>query len=170
MSTEPIPQAARERLGLLLRRVELAGQYQRAARARQLGLHQVELAALEHLVVVGGLTPGELSHRLGLTSGGVTALAGRLIEAGYVERGPHPRDRRMKVLTATAAGEAHVADFAGPALAPAERALAWISDDDAQLLERFLELLGGLKERAAAATPGPAAERSGDGYTPALLM
>jgi DNA-binding MarR family transcriptional regulator len=150
--------------------VELAGQYQRAARARQLGLHQVELAALEHLVVLGGLTPGELSHRLGLTSGGVTALAGRLIAAGYVVREPHPSDRRMKILEPTAAGRQHVAEFAEPVLAPAERVLAWVGDEDARLLERFLELIGGLKERAAAATPGPAAERSGDDYRPALLM
>ena len=90
-----------ERLRLLLHRVELAGQYQRAARARQVGAHQVELAALEHLVVLGGLTPGELGHRLGLTSGGVTALAGRLIDAGHVARLPHPHDRRMRVLSAT---------------------------------------------------------------------
>ena len=91
MSTEPIAQA--------LERVELAGSYHRAARARQIGVPQVELTALEHLDALGGLTPGALGHRLGLTSGGVTALTGRLIDAGYVssERHPgradaHPRD------------------------------------------------------------------------------
>jgi DNA-binding MarR family transcriptional regulator len=168
MSTEPKSQV--ERLGRLLHRIELAGQYQRAARARQLGLHQVEVAALEHLVVLGGLTPGELGHRLGLTSGGVTALAGRLIEAGHVARRPHPHDRRMRVLHATAEGEAHLADYAGPLLAPADRALAWLSDEDAATLERFLDLLGPLKERAAAATPGPATEPAAEPYRSALLM
>jgi DNA-binding MarR family transcriptional regulator len=159
-----------ERLRRLLHRVELAGQYQRAARARQLGLHQVELAALEHLVVLGGLTPGELGHRLGLTSGGVTALAGRLIDAGLVDRGPHPSDRRMRVLTATEAGERHVADCLGPVLVPADRALLWLSSEDAGVLERFLDLLAPLKERAAAATPGPATEPAAEPYRSALLM
>ncbi len=160
-----------KRLRHLLHRLELAGQYQRAARARQAGVHQVELAALEHLSVMGGLTPGELGHRLGLTSGGVTALAGRLIEAGHVVRGPHPRDRRMRILTATPKGDAHLAEHIEPVLAPANRLLAWISDDeDVELLERFLDSLAALKDHAAAATPGPEPERSSEPYSPALLM
>jgi DNA-binding MarR family transcriptional regulator len=154
----------------LLRRVELAGQYQRAARARQTGEHQVELAALEHLSALGGMTPGELGHRLGLTSGGVTALAGRLITAGYVARAAHPDDRRMKVLTATPAGDAHVADQVEPVLAPADRLLAGLPDADAALLARLLESLAAVKEHAAAATPGPEPERSGEPYSPELLM
>ncbi len=168
MSTEPMSQA--ERLRDLLHRVELAGQYQRAARARQTGVHQVELAALEHLCVIGALTPGELGHRLGLTSGGVTALAGRLMDAGYVERAPHPTDRRMRVLTATDLGRAHVAGHLEPVLAPAERLFGWLSDDEARLLARFLDSLAALKDHAAASTPGPEPEHSTEPYSPALLM
>jgi DNA-binding MarR family transcriptional regulator len=168
MSTEPMTHA--DRLRQLLRRVDLAGQYQRAARARQTGVHQVELAALEHLSATGGLTPGELGHRLGLTSGGVTALAGRLIDAGHVERAPHPRDRRMRILTPTPQGDAHLADFIEPVVAPADRVLAWLSDEDAALLERFLDSLVALKDHAAATTPGPEPEHSTEPYSPALLM
>ena len=168
MSTEPMPHA--DRLRQLLHRVELAGQYQRAARARQTRVHQVELAALEHLSVLGGLTPGELGHRLGLTSGGVTALAGRLIEAGYVSRESHPHDKRMRVLTTTAAGDAHLTDHIEPVLTPANRVLAWLSDGDVALLERFLDSLAALKEHAAASTPGPEPDHSSEPYSPALLM
>ena len=168
MSTEPMTHA--QRLRQLLRRVDLAGQYQRAARARQTGVHQVELAALEHLSATGGLTPGELGHRLGLTSGGVTALAGRLIDAGHVERAPHPRDRRMRILTTTREGDAHLAEFIEPVVAPAERVLAWLSDEDAALLERFLDSLVALKDHAAQTTPGPEPEHSTEPYSPALLM
>ena len=168
MSTEPMTHG--HRLRQLLRRVDLAGQYQRAARARQTGVHQVELAALEHLATTGGLTPGELGHRLGLTSGGVTALAGRLIDAGHVERAPHPRDRRMRILTTTEAGDAHLAEFIEPVIAPADRVLAWLSDEDAALLERFLDSLAALKDHAAQTTPGPEPEHSTEPYSPALLM
>lgn len=165
------PVASRvERVRRLLHRAELAGQYQRAARARQLGVHQVELTALEHLVVCGGLTPGELGHRLGLTSGGVTALAGRLIDAGHAARAAHPSDRRMRVITATPAGAELVAELVGPVLEPARRALAGLSDAEAVPVERLLGALVELKESAAAATPGPAPERAGDDYAPALLM
>jgi DNA-binding MarR family transcriptional regulator len=159
-----------ERLRRLLHRVELAGQYQRAARARELGLHQVELTALEHLVLLGALTPGELGHRLGLTSGGVTALAGRLIDAGHVARSAHPSDRRMRVLTATDAGRRQVADYIDPVLEPGERALSWLSAEDTETLERFLDLLAPLKERTALATPGPATEPAAEPYRSAMLM
>lgn len=76
----------------------------------------------------------------------------------------------MRILTATEAGERHLADCTEPLLAPADRALSWLSSDDAEVLERFLELLGPLKERAAAATPGPATEPSAEPYRSALLM
>jgi DNA-binding MarR family transcriptional regulator len=159
-----------ERLRDLLHRAELAGQYQRAARARQTGVHQVELAALEHLSVTGGLTPGELGHRLGLTSGGVTALAGRLIDAGHVARAAHQHDRRMRILTITQAGQAHLAEQIEPVLAPATRLLDWLAEDEVLLLERFFDSLVALKDHAAASTPGPEPERSSEPYSPALLM
>jgi DNA-binding MarR family transcriptional regulator len=167
VSTEPKPQSD---LRQLLHRVELAGQHQRAARARQTGVHQVELAALEHLSVTGGLTPGELGHRLGLTSGGVTALAGRLIDAGHAERAPHPDDRRMRILTATPEGEAHLAEQIEPILSPADRVLAWVDDGSAELLARFLDSLAALKEHAAESTPGPERAPTSEPYSPALLM
>jgi DNA-binding MarR family transcriptional regulator len=174
VSTEPTSSDGapdrRERLRLLLHRLDLAGQYQRAARARQLGLQQAELTALEHLVVAGGLTPGELGRRLGLTSGGVTALAGRLVEAGHVVRRPHPRDRRMRVLTATKEGRQHVDAYAEPLVAPADRALQWLSSADEEVLKRFLDLLVPLKEHAGASTPGPSAERAAEPYRSAMLM
>jgi DNA-binding MarR family transcriptional regulator len=121
-------------------------------------------------VVVGGLTPGELGRRLGLTSGGVTALAGRLIEAGHVERRRHPRDRRMRVLTVTKAGREHLDAYAEPLVTPADRALQWLSSEDEETLKRFLDLLVPLKEHAAATTPGPSAERTAAPYRSAMLM
>jgi DNA-binding MarR family transcriptional regulator len=151
-----------ERLLVLLQRCDLAGQYQRAARARQLSVHQIELMALEHLATAGGLTPGELGHRLGLTSGGVTALSGRLMEAGYVAREPHPSDRRMRILVPTDDGRAQVHEQLQPVLAPADRAVSWLSDADAALVERFLDSLVLLKENEAAATPGPEPARIRD--------
>jgi len=169
MSTEPIAQP-RERLRCALQRVELAGAYQRAARARRQGRPQVELAALEHLALLGGLTPGELGHRLGLTSGGVTALTGRLIEAGYVRRERHPRDGRMRVLGMTEAGSEFLRAHMEPLLDVADAALSGLPDADVELLAHVLELLASLKDADAVATPGPEREYASDGYSRALLM
>jgi DNA-binding MarR family transcriptional regulator len=162
MSTEPIAQA--------LERVELAGSYHRAARARQIGVPQIELTALEHLEALGGLTPGELGHRLGLTSGGVTALTGRLIDAGYVTRERHPGDGRMRVLTVTPAGSERLREQMAPVREPVDEALAELPSHEAELVARILEELADRREAAAAATPGPERVYPTDGYSRALLM
>jgi DNA-binding MarR family transcriptional regulator len=162
MSTEPITQA--------LERLELAGAYHRAARARQIGVPQIELTALEHLDALGGLTPGELGHRLGLTSGGVTALTGRLIDAGYVTRERHPGDGRMRMLTLSPAGAERLREHMAPVREPVDEGLAALADSDAELVRRVLERLAALREVAAAATPEPQRLYPADGYSRALLM
>ncbi|HVG74878.1 MAG TPA: MarR family winged helix-turn-helix transcriptional regulator [Thermoleophilaceae bacterium] len=162
MSTEPIAQA--------LERLELAGAYHRAARARQIGVPQIELAALEHLEASGGLTPGELGHRLGLTSGGVTALTGRLVDAGYIARDRHPDDGRMRVLTLSPVGTARLREHMAPVREPVDEGLAALPAADAELLTDLLDRLAAGREVAAAATPGPERIYPTDGYTRALLM
>ncbi len=162
MSTEPIAQA--------LERVELAGSYHRAAQARRIGVPQIELTALEHLDALGGLTPGALGHRLGLTSGGVTALAGRLIDAGYVTRDPHPEDGRMRILALTPAGAERLREYTDPVLEPVHQALGELGSEEAELLVRVLHGLATRREEAAAATPPPKRIYPGDGYSRALLM
>ena len=162
MSTEPIAQA--------LERVELAGSYHRAARARQIGVPQVELTALEHLDALGGLTPGALGHRLGLTSGGVTALTGRLIDAGYVSSERHPEDGRMRILAITPAGAERLREYMEPVVEPVHEALGELAGDDAELLTRILDALAARREEAAEATPPPERVYPSDGYSRALLM
>ena len=165
MSTEPIAQAA-----AALHRVELAGSYHRAASARRIAVPQIELTALEHLDALGGLTPGALGHRLGLTSGGVTALTGRLIDAGYVTRERHPEDGRMRVLTVTPAGAERLREHMDPVVEPVEEVLGELPVEQAQLLAAVLEELAARREAAAAATPGPERVYPTDGYSRALLM
>lgn len=162
MSTEPIAQA--------LQLLELAGSYHRAATARRVGVPQIEMTALEHLDALGGLTPGELGHRLGLTSGGVTALTGRLIDAGYVARRRHPEDGRMRVLTVTPAGARCLSEQLAPVLDTAADALSELSSTESELLARALATVTARREEAAAATPGPERSYATDGYTRALLM
>jgi DNA-binding MarR family transcriptional regulator len=131
---------------------------------------QIELSALEHLHAMGGLTPGELGHRLGLTSGGVTALTGRLIEAGYVTRERHPEDGRMRRLAVTPAGRERLSEHLEPVLEPVDETLGRLSGPDAELVARVLDELAARREAAAAATPGPERIYPSDGYTRALLM
>jgi DNA-binding MarR family transcriptional regulator len=65
-----------------------------------------ELVALGHLYYDGELTPGELSARLGLSSGTMTALVDRLEGAGYATRTPNPDDRRSQLIRMSETGSA----------------------------------------------------------------
>jgi DNA-binding MarR family transcriptional regulator len=188
MSTEPITQdrmnqasetsssdpnadrARQEKLRALIHRVELAGCHQRAARSRQLRAQQIEVLAVEHIATSGSLSPGQLADRLGLTSGGVAAVAQRLEDAGLIVRRRHPHDRRMRVLVATPEGLAYVREYLRPLLEPAELALSWLSEPDRAVVGRFLELLASLKEKSAAEMPAPEQEERPDEFIPTLLM
>jgi DNA-binding MarR family transcriptional regulator len=162
VSTEPIRQAAEleptdgyslARIRSLLHRAELAGQRERALRAREQGTRAIEMLALEHLAVSRMLTPSELGRRLGLTSGGVTALVDRLLGDGCVERRPHPHDGRMRTLVLTEAGVARTRDYMRAVIEPPSLAAACLSPADRAVVGRFLELVVTLRrgdaERAA---------------------
>jgi DNA-binding MarR family transcriptional regulator len=140
---EPGPAALRA----ALRDHALALQHRHTRIARALGLHDSELAALDHLAARGPLAPHELRGLLGLSSGGVTMLGQRLERHGWLERRPHPRDRRSHVVRLTARGARRLAaqqrpladelDAALGALAPAERAgLAALLADVTAIVER----------------------------------
>src|SRR5271165_4151929 len=91
-----------------LQRFGLARDRMRAALARQAGISETDLDALEHLEADGPLTQRELGERLSITSGAVTMLIDRLERAGWVRRGPHPTDRRSVLLRLTDRAEHEV--------------------------------------------------------------
>ena len=62
--------------------------------ASDLELTLSEMVACEHLHLDGPLTPRELGQRVKLSSGAITPLIDRLEARGFVERKPHPSDRR----------------------------------------------------------------------------
>lgn len=66
--------------------------------AKLLGIHVTDLRAVNALEK-GPLSPGELSDRLGLTSGSVTTLIGRLEKAGFAQKKKGDVDsRRVEVI------------------------------------------------------------------------
>jgi DNA-binding MarR family transcriptional regulator len=142
-------------------RTELAGYHHRAGRAEQLRLEKGDLTALEHLAASNDLTASELGQRLGLSSGGVTVLVDRLERAGRVERHPHPRDRRKRVLSLTPDARRWLEDYLQPIVAPLERSAAWLSPADREVVFRFLDHLATLREVEALRTPrySPPSER-----------
>ncbi len=54
---------------------------------------------------IDGLRPSELANSVGLSKQAVNDLLGELERNGYVERHPHPGDRRARVVRLTARGQ-----------------------------------------------------------------
>jgi DNA-binding MarR family transcriptional regulator len=92
-----------------------------------------------------GLTMGELSSRLMVTNGNVTALADALVREGLVSRAQHPNDRRSLCLRLSPAGK-RVFDAMTPSHEEwIDGMMSAMSRDE---LARLLELLGKLKRAA----------------------
>ncbi|UQU62594.1 MarR family transcriptional regulator [Couchioplanes caeruleus] len=95
--------------------------------ARILKVNRTDLRCLELLLNAGGVSPRELGHRLGLTTGSVTAMLDRLERLGLLTRTRHPSDRRMVVVSMTATAAARCYDLYAPLIA----------DGNADLAEKF---------------------------------
>lgn len=96
-------------IGRLARELIRAVDHFRQMHAEKHGTGVTELLAMGHLYHDGELSPTQLAERLDLTTGSVTALVNRLVEAGYAERYPHPDDRRRLVISLTRPGTRTIA-------------------------------------------------------------
>lgn len=89
------------------------------------------------------LSMGALSQRLMVTNGNITGLVDRLAREDMVERGPSPEDRRVQMVSLTAAGRALFADMA-------RDNQRWVSDMmaglDREEKQALFALLGRLKQ------------------------
>jgi DNA-binding MarR family transcriptional regulator len=132
-----------------LHRKALADARQRAALARRLGLTDSEVLAVQHLARAGELTPGQLGGLLQLSSGGTTGLIHRLERAGHVSRHANPRDRRSAVMRLTPAIAARAAEAWSPFVAEIDALASGLSDDERELVRRFLEGAADAAERHA---------------------
>lgn len=66
--------------------------------AELLDVYTHDFTSINVLSETGPITAGELSKRIGLTTGSVTALIDRLEKAGFVRRKKHPEDRRSIII------------------------------------------------------------------------
>jgi DNA-binding MarR family transcriptional regulator len=96
-----------------LRDFVVADEEMRRATGRRMELGTSDLRATRFVMTACSngvpVTPRDVARHLGLTTAATTALLDRLVEAGHVERRPHPTDGRSKVLVVTdhARREAH---------------------------------------------------------------
>jgi len=91
-------------LAMAVRRLDLMMSQMHLEMSERLGLSAAELLALAHLSLDGPLGPTDLTHRLHMTTGAMTAMLDRLAERDYVVREHHETDRRRIVVRLTTSG------------------------------------------------------------------
>lgn len=120
--------------------------------ARQAGLSESELGALEHLVR-GPLGPAELSRLLEVSTAAGTGIVDRLASHGHVTREPHEGDRRRTQVTVTPSGREEVLRRLMPMFMSLQRLDASFDADERAVVERYLR---GALEAFRAVTEPPA--------------
>lgn len=103
-------------------------------------VHRTDLQALEHLSHqgAGSMTVGELGAALELSSGAVTGLVDRLVEAGHVERVADPADRRRVRLRMTEGAHALADDVFGAYVRRLDTSLQQFTPDELRTVAAFL--------------------------------
>ncbi len=105
------------------------------------GLKQGEfdvLATLRRSGAPYALTPTELYRSTMISSGGMTFRLDRLQKAGFIERRPHPTDRRAQLVCLTDAGKAVIDGMLTDYVTAQERALAALDPDQRAALSGLL--------------------------------
>jgi DNA-binding MarR family transcriptional regulator len=141
-----MPEASGESIRQLLNRRDLASARHRAAMSRRLGLSESEMLAVAHLAQHGRLSPSALAQLLDLSSGGITALVQRLESAGHLVRRRHPTDRRSVLVELSEELVARAEREFGPLVEDLERASLELSEEERQVVRRFLERAVALSE------------------------
>lgn len=120
-----------------LREAVAAGARMRHVIARRAGLSDSELIALEHLSQ-RDFGPAELARILEVSTAASTGIADRLVQRGHVERHAHEADRRRTDLRMTDSGRTEVRAHLMPMFAALARLDATFSDEEREVVERYL--------------------------------
>jgi DNA-binding MarR family transcriptional regulator len=143
MSDERRQYSARD-VAMAVRRLDLMMSQMHLEMSERLGLSAGELLALAHLSVDGPLGPTELTHRLHMTTGAMTAMLDRLAEREFIVREPHATDRRRVMVRLTREGRdrifKQVHGMADEVVAISDR----LDADERRAVVRYFEELSGV--------------------------
>ena len=93
----------------------------------------------------GQVSMGELAEQVALTSGGVTKLIDRMVDAGLVQRVPCPTDRRVSFAALTGQGQEALDRAVQVHAADLRRAFVGFDEQDLRALDLMLDRLRGVR-------------------------
>ena len=133
-ATRPLVQAVQAELRSLSTEIDRLD----ALAAEGFGLNRTDLRCLDLLGRAGAVTPTDLAHALGFTTGGITTVIDRLEQAGYARRRVDPADRRRVIIEPTDLVAQRDAEIFGRLIQSTEALIAAYSDADLATIRDFL--------------------------------
>jgi len=133
--TSPV---APERIRELLLRNGLESDRLREAVAWALRITPTEANALAVMSLGAPLCPSQLGQRLGLSSGGTTALIQRLEARAYIERSPNPSDARSTLLSLGRTAVAELGSLYAPLVAQLDALIDALGDQERAAIAQLL--------------------------------
>ena len=127
--------------GYWLRMVSNAVSQEFARKVAAEGVTVAEWTFLRALYDADAMAPSALADRMGMSRGAISKLADRLVDKTLVSRGGHADDRRMQILSLTAAGRGKVPVLAALADLNDAEYFGVLGDDERATLDRLLRTL-----------------------------
>lgn len=132
-----------DHLGFWLRRVSNEVSQGFSQRLEAKGVSIAEWVLLRAIYGTPNQAPSRLAEMMGMTKGGITKLADRLVARGLVLRRPDPEDARAQTLVLTASGERMVPELAAEADANDDAFFSILTNTERAALKRTLRKLSG---------------------------
>lgn len=105
--------------------------------ARRAGMSVSELLTLAHLSRER-IGPAEISRRLSVTTAAATGIVDKLVARGYVDREPHPADRRRTELVISEAGRDAVVRQMLPMFLALDKVDRGLDEAEREVVSRYL--------------------------------
>lgn len=119
-------------------RSELTRTARKAFEAHGVGLNYSQIEAVRRLATLGPMCAGELAKSLCYDAGALTRLLDQLEQRGYLERHPHPDDRRALRIVLSRSGAALGEQLIAISEEVLDRALGDLSETEQQHLADYM--------------------------------
>ncbi len=125
-----------------------------------LGVNVTDMAALEQLLNLGPMTPGQLAEHLGVTTAAATQIVDRLERAGHVARERQAQDRRKICVVPINASVDRAFRQLAPLIQGLDDVVVGLASAEREVIERFLDQVidayGAAARRSAGTAPSAA--------------
>jgi len=140
---------------LLREFLEVSEEFRRAL-GSELSVNRTDLEAMEHLLMSGPLSPGELARRLRISTASITTAVDRLVAVGHVTREADPVDRRRLLVVPRQTSRERAMARLMPMILGVDAQLDDFDDDERDAITRYLRRVVDLYREHAVERPSPA--------------